>query len=173
MIVDLRRLEETHEIRGRLAAVEDISFTDSFGEACTIECHVDVSYERSGGAFFFHGRLEGEFKTLCHLCLEEASCPVTGEFDVVVKKRGDRRAEIEDEEETPEDLIELSINEHEVSFDQLIYENLIVNIPMQVVCKDDCKGLCPQCGVNRNKESCDCTEATDPRWDALRKQNNE
>lgn len=173
MLVDLRRLEETYETRGRLSADEDIPFTDTFGDERVISCHVDLSYDRSGGAFFFRGKLDGEFKTRCHLCLDDVSCSVSGDFDVVVKKTGDRRSQPDDTDDANDDLIELSLNEYEVSFDQHIYENLIVNIPMQVLCREDCKGLCPQCGVNRNKEACKCVEKTDPRWDALRKPKNE
>jgi uncharacterized protein len=44
---------------------------------------------------------------------------------------------------------------------------------MQILCRDDCKGLCPQCGVNRNHKSCECGGTSDPRWDALRKLKNE
>jgi uncharacterized protein len=173
MNVDLRRLEEAHETRGRLSAEEDIPFTDTFGDERILSCRVDLSYERTGGAFFFHAELTGEFQTRCHLCLGEASCRVSGDFDVVVKKKGGRRAETDEADDVSENLIELSVNEHEVSFDQHIYENLLVNIPMQVLCREDCKGLCSQCGINRNTESCKCVETTDTRWDALRKLKNE
>jgi uncharacterized metal-binding protein YceD (DUF177 family) len=173
MQVDLRRLEETHEVRGRLTAEEDIPFTDTFGDDRVIGCRVELSYERGGGAFFFHGELDGEFQTQCHQCLTDVTCRVSGDFDVVVKRRGGRQAEVDEEDDASEDLVELSPTEHVVSFDQHIYENLIVNIPMQVLCREDCKGLCPQCGIDRNKESCGCGEATDPRWDALRKSKNE
>jgi uncharacterized protein len=171
MIVDLRRLEES---RGRLTADETVPFTDAFGDEHEIVCNVALDYQRSGGAFFFHGDLAAEFQTRCHLCLEDTSCRVTGDFDLVVRK-GEREAEAESGaagEET-EDLVTVSLNEYKVSLDQYIIENLIVNVPMKFLCKEDCKGLCPQCGVNRNKESCKCADAGDPRWDALRKLKNE
>lgn len=42
-------------------------------------------------------------------------------------------------------------------------------VPATIVCREDCAGLCPTCGVNRNTTSCDCVvDTTDPRWDALR-----
>jgi uncharacterized protein len=41
---------------------------------------------------------------------------------------------------------------------------------MQLLCKPECAGLCPQCGTNRNTKPCDCAQKfEDPRWDALKK----
>lgn len=175
MIVDLRRLDEEVESRGRLKAESTVPYRDAFDNEITIDCRVELSYERSGGAYFFHGHVEGDFQTKCHYCLTEAPARVEGKFDVVVKKSGGKKTggETETDGDEPEDLITLGMNEYEVSFDNHISENLIVNIPMQILCRDDCKGLCPRCGVNRNHKSCDCGKTTDPRWDALRKLKNE
>jgi uncharacterized protein len=175
MIVDLRRLDEEIESRGRLASEPTVPYRDAFDNEINIRCRVELTYERSGGAYFFHGHVEGDFQTQCHYCLSKVPASVAGDFDVVVKKSGGKKTEGETDpdSEGPEDLITLGLNEYEVSFDKHISENLIVNIPMQILCSDDCKGLCPQCGVNRNHESCKCGETTDPRWDALRKLKNE
>ena len=46
--------------------------------------------------------------------------------------------------------------------------DILLNLPSKLLCREDCKGLCPQCGQNRNHGSCSCTEKTvDPRWAAL------
>ena len=53
---------------------------------------------------------------------------------------------------------------------EMMIEDLILNLPMQVVCSEDCKGICPKCGVNLNEQSCTCEEeAIDPRMEALKK----
>ena len=50
-----------------------------------------------------------------------------------------------------------------------IREDLFLDAPEWVVCRSDCKGLCPRCGTNRNQNTCDCTlKEPDPRWEALR-----
>ena len=177
MKVDLRRLSEELEARGVATAEETIKITDSFGNERTVDCLSELSWERRGGAFFFHGELSGELYTSCHLCLEDATAPMKGEFDVVLRRGVDREAGREagrDEtvEETP-DLVTLAANEHEFSFDPYIAENLTINIPMQIVCREGCKGLCPQCGINRNESPCECADTTDSRWDTLRKLKNE
>jgi uncharacterized protein len=172
MKIDLRRLEEERDGRGVLTAQQSFEVTDAFDAKRTVDCRIELTWERRGGAIFFHGRLAGELPTQCHLCLEDVTTPVEGEFDVVLRKGGLRDSYDEAEGEAQE-LVTLAPNQHEFSFDQYIIENLIVGIPMKVYCRENCKGLCPQCGINRNTSSCDCTEAGDSRWDKLRKLKND
>lgn len=46
-------------------------------------------------------------------------------------------------------------------------EQVLIDLPMKLLCSDGCRGLCPQCGENRNRHSCDCEPAGDPRLSAL------
>jgi len=55
-----------------------------------------------------------------------------------------------------------------------LIENLLLAIPMKIVCSEDCKGLCLNCGMNLNKDSCNCKKTVvDPRWAGLEKLRNE
>lgn len=173
MKINLRRLEEAGDGRGVLTAHEGVAVADAFEDERHIDCRVELTWERRGGAFFFHGDLNGELPTKCHRCLEEVPTPVRGEFDVVVRRGGIRGTRGEEGDDDAQDLVTLSPGQYEFSFDQYIIENLIVNIPMQILCKEDCKGICQQCGTNRNEASCDCTDQPDPRWDSLRKLKND
>jgi len=48
--------------------------------------------------------------------------------------------------------------------DQLVCDELILNLPMKVLCSEDCKGICNRCGTNLNHETCDCdVRSLDPR----------
>ena len=50
----------------------------------------------------------------------------------------------------------------------MVRELILLEVPETPLCREDCAGLCPQCGVDRNTVDCDCTTAApDPRWDAL------
>lgn len=56
-----------------------------------------------------------------------------------------------------------------IDFAPLVREYLLLEVPINPICRPDCKGLCPQCGINRNRESCDCVhEAIDPRLEKLK-----
>jgi uncharacterized protein len=164
MMVDLRQLEKSS---GRLSLDEQILLEDVFDKEASVKCHVELGYQRSGSGFIFHGDVSGVFHTSCHRCLTKVPYNVSGEFDVVVRRGTDRIPE--GDSDSAEDYVILSLNEHQVSLDEYVYESVIVNIPMRIVCTDDCRGLCPSCGIDRNQKSCACEDVPDSRWDALRK----
>ncbi|HKJ02985.1 MAG TPA: DUF177 domain-containing protein, partial [Longimicrobiales bacterium] len=57
----------------------------------------------------------------------------------------------------------------ELDLSDSVREEILLAVDLFVVCDPECRGLCPQCGVNRNVETCSCTtDESDPRWDALR-----
>lgn len=61
-----------------------------------------------------------------------------------------------------------------VDLDELFTTDLVLDMPMKVLCRENCKGLCSQCGVNRNETSCECGQTTiDPRLAALSELLNE
>ncbi|QSQ24915.1 DUF177 domain-containing protein [Pyxidicoccus parkwayensis] len=56
-----------------------------------------------------------------------------------------------------------------IDLDPIVREQLLLALPMNVVCREDCKGLCPQCGINRNEATCSCeTKPVDPRLAPLK-----
>lgn len=70
----------------------------------------------------------------------------------------------------PEDAEDAALidSNHILDLTGITNEYVITNLPMKPLCKFDCKGLCQECGANRNLETCDCAnEAMDPRWRAL------
>lgn len=61
------------------------------------------------------------------------------------------------------------INEGFLIFDDMIMDNLILSMPVRLLCNDECKGLCHNCGVNLNKVDCDCEKETvNPKFAALK-----
>ena len=66
-----------------------------------------------------------------------------------------------------EDLI--VVPEERLDLDGLLTEDILLDMPSKFLCKPDCKGLCPVCGKNRNREDCSCQrQEGDPRLAALR-----
>ncbi len=60
------------------------------------------------------------------------------------------------------------VDGHQLDVDRLAYEEMLVVWPMHVLCKEDCKGLCSQCGANLNKKACSCEKkVVDPRMAAF------
>lgn len=94
----------------------------------------------------------------CDRCLD----PVKVDFDLDMVRTIDfNETEEEHEEELDEQPYVQGFN---LDVDQLVCDELILNLPMKVLCSEDCKGICNRCGTNLNHETCDCdTRPLDPR----------
>ncbi len=76
----------------------------------------------------------------------------------------------EKESELREQDLDVSIFDgRKIDLSELVREQIILNLPEQIFCSEDCKGLCAKCGANRNLIDCNCEEKEiDPRWAALK-----
>ncbi len=115
------------------------------------------------------GRLGTEVKLVCARCLEPVRQVVDRVFDLFYHPIAD--CPNEEELHVPKGEEELGFYQGEgLLLEDVAKEQVILALPMRTLCRDDCRGLCPQCGCNRNRESCGCAEkAADPRWEALKK----
>ncbi len=69
----------------------------------------------------------------------------------------------------PGDLTQSFYEGTEIDLTPLMYEQIMLALPTRPLCGEECRGLCPQCGINRNTGQCACVaEAGDPRWSVLR-----
>lgn len=98
----------------------------------------------------------------CSRCLSEVEVPIAYDF----KRKVDLR---QTEEERINDLDESSfLTGTDLDVDRLIYLEVLMAWPMKVLCKEDCKGICPNCGQNLNEGTCSCEdEPKDPRMAAI------
>ena len=83
----------------------------------------------------------------------------------------DRKIDFNLSEEEREDLEEDSsfVDKDSLNVDALVRNELLVQWPIRVLCKDDCKGICSRCGANLNDGACSCdTAELDPRMAAIR-----
>lgn len=98
----------------------------------------------------------------CDRCLEEVSVKIPLSF----KRKLDMKLT---EEERVNDLDENAyLTGMDLDVDQLVYFEVLMNWPLKVLCKEDCKGICSQCGKNLNEGLCDCVEEPkDPRMAAI------
>jgi uncharacterized protein len=80
----------------------------------------------------------------------------------------DADADDDGDELSAGDLDVVYYDELVIPFAPLVEEQLQLELPMKALCRDDCKGLCPQCGSDRNEAPCDCAPPTDERWRSLK-----
>jgi len=121
------------------------------------------------GEVRIQGKYSVEMAAQCDRCLGRARFPLDAGFDLFYRPASD----IAGEEEISLDQGELEIGFYEdggIELEEILREQVLLALPMQRVCSDVCKGICPVCGKNRNETECDCrTESADDRWGALRK----
>lgn len=61
------------------------------------------------------------------------------------------------------------VESDELDLTKVVREQILLNLPVQVFCRDDCKGICPMCGTDLNESACNCgRDDIDPRWAALK-----
>ena len=122
----------------------------------------------SDGEVRIHGRFRVEMATQCDRCLGRARFSLDQPFDLFYRPMSD----IARDEEVEIDEGEAEIGFYEgggIELEDILREQVLLALPMQRVCSDVCKGICPVCGINRNETECGCrTESSDDRWGALR-----
>jgi uncharacterized protein len=158
MKLDVRELVEPS---GRFAGEEAVTVDDPVAGEIAVPCRVEVEY-RNHGIVYLSGTVAATLLTQCHRCLDPVRRDLTGDFELMVR-RGD------DVSEEGDDVVTLGPHEYEVDLGPYVHEAIALSAPMVIVCREDCRGLCPSCGANRNRETCTCRPNADSRWDALRK----
>jgi uncharacterized protein len=118
---------------------------------------VDLTLERVSEGIVVRGTVTATWDAACSRCL----VPVGGELEVSVGELYERQPlEGETYLLSDDDVIDL---------EPLIRDALLLELPGVPLCRSECLGLCPTCGVDHNFTSCDCdTTEPDPRWAALR-----
>jgi len=123
----------------------------------------------SAGQVLARGSFSTEIAHRCRRCLQEVEVRVREDVDLVWSVPD----ELSEEEEDGE-IRHLDPSSNELDLKEALREEVLLATPRFVLCREECGGLCPQCGINRNEETCECTlEEPDPRWDALRALENE
>ncbi|NLP43277.1 MAG: DUF177 domain-containing protein [Peptococcaceae bacterium] len=151
---------------------QDFSFSEVFpsleigGEEYVFEEPVNVNLNviNTGKSLLVRGNISSVLKVNCSRCLKEMAYKLNLKFD-------DEWIPSEYAKQGDEDNA-LIFDNDEFSIDSRIIEHILVSLPMRFVCSEECKGLCPVCGVDKNENNCTCSdEVIDPRLEILSKWN--
>lgn len=115
------------------------------------------SIRNTAGVVYSDASLTAELHTVCDRC----ACDVVRTLKVPLVHTFVTEVENDDTDDfiiLPDMVLDL---------DALAGEDLMLDLPSKVLCKEDCKGLCPQCGKNLNDGPCDCKAPVDPRLAGL------
>jgi uncharacterized protein len=120
------------------------------------------------GEIRIQGHLTVDMEADCDRCLEPARMAVDSDFELFYTPVTEAVAN----EEVAIDASEAEIGFYEgdgIELNDVLREHVLLALPMQRVCRQDCKGICPACGQNRNLKDCGCQAVPlDDRWEALK-----
>jgi uncharacterized protein len=114
------------------------------------------------------GKLSTNLELACARCLEPVAQEVKWSFDLLYRPQG---------VDAGKEELSVTAAEAEVSYYQgegllledVLREQVLLAAPLKVLCRENCKGLCPHCGKDLNKEQCSCADSVEnPRWAALK-----
>jgi uncharacterized protein len=115
------------------------------------------------------GTVKTQLELACSRCLEPFELPVDRAFDLRFLPAGasepERDADEDDEIEVEEDDVAMTFyRDDQIDLNEVLLEQFYLALPMKPLCSPACKGICPQCGTNRNTAPCDCN----PQWEDTR-----
>jgi uncharacterized protein len=123
----------------------------------------DLVARSVGDGVLVRGRLKAEVETECRRCLVPTTHRVNDTVDMLFDVLG------EDEEGMEGEVYPLPVRGTELDLTEAVREQLLLRVPDYALCREGCRGLCPQCGTNLNEGACDCVpEAPPSPWDALK-----
>lgn len=150
--------------------IEDI-VTDikNIGFSFVDDARIQLEIFRTGRDIFVRGLTTTTIKISCIRCLDDFDFPLKAEFRYVLCP-SEKRELSPEIEVNKEDLDVLYYQGDSIDIVPLIREQILLNIPSYPLCRESCKGICPQCGSNLNQSPCQCDkqEATISKFEALK-----
>lgn len=126
---------------------------------------VYATLEKTNRQLYLHAEVKTGGIFTCDRCLDDFRREVICTFSIVYVS--DDRTDVELE---GEDVQVISPDTNLLDIGEDVRQYVILVLPQKLLCKDECAGLCPSCGRNLNKGSCECVrEEIDPRWEGLKK----
>ncbi|MGF7185125.1 uncharacterized protein GGQ84_001211 [Desulfitispora alkaliphila] len=146
----------------------DVQINELIDEGETINLSdnlkINLLAKNTGSEILVSGKIETALKMMCGRCLTETDCPIDIDFEEIFVHKS--KAEYIDNSD--DDIIFFEGNN--IHLDQIVAKNIILNMPIRTFCDEECKGICPQCGINLNEEKCSCVQDNiDPRMEVLKK----
>src|SRR5215472_606906 len=163
--IDAKFLEDALAHRG-----EETGFRAVHG------ARLKATLRKVSGGVMLTGQFQADVSAPCKRCLAEvgASLPVSFQLNLMPRARADdeESGELEaDERAERAGSFRLEEADREwfdgktIQLDPILREQVLLALPMNLVCTESCRGLCPVCGNNLNEKQCECQrEAMDPRW---------
>ncbi len=140
--------------------VEKLGFSDQFFGLVDVVCRMDKSIHQ----IVIDCNINVNSKTICDRCTSEFISKISTQFQMtyIFSKEHHLSDEL--------NFRFLSTEDDKIDIGKDVKEYIQLAVPMKKLCKDDCEGLCPKCGINLNEKHCDCkSETSNDVWEPLKK----
>lgn len=145
------------------AAAGDIGLSDAFRG----DVSVSVNLDRRGRQFLVAADIRARGVFLCDRCLREVEQEVPSQFSTLFVPEGFTP---QSEGETGDEVRTIPAESQVIELDEDVRQAVELAVPIKMLCREECKGLCRTCGADLNETTCACdSEETDPRWEPLKK----
>lgn len=118
----------------------------------------DVVFTNAGDGILVTGLVRAVVTGTCDRCLDQATLDISGEIEEYYL------FEAPEDQEAYEDGFELIGEDRLIDLAGPINDAVVMDVPYVVLCQPDCRGLCPTCGANLNRDQCDCAERAEQDW---------
>ena len=163
-------LEKLGGGRGDFAHVYQPDELDPLDERVSLAGPAEVKgrVRRTGVAVAVDGHIDTQVKVECDRCLKPVELPVSADFALEYITGSDY--ESSSAAALSEEEMSVSVFDGQsIDVDEIVNEQILLAVPARTLCREDCKGICPECGIDLNTGQCNCaSQDVDPRWAALK-----
>lgn len=157
MIIDLRTIAEEPKSFSISLERDWWSSQENDDQVLGLEppLKADIEIYRAGDKFVLEGRFEGRVIAQCDRCLEPFELDSRSHFEAFFS------LPVNDPSQRERELAEADmevdyIRGEEIDLNEILREQIYLSLPVKLICRPDCRGLCPQCGINLNEAQCRC-----------------
>ena len=167
MRIELEKLEGSKGEFAHVYQPEELNPVDE-RVRLTEPAAVNGKIRLAGNEVFVNGHIETRAQVECDRCLRPVQLPVNADF--ALEYIPDSEYESSEVAELTEAEMSVAVFDGQaIDVDEIVKEQILLAVPTRMLCREDCKGICPECGTDRNSGECNCvTKEIDPRWAALK-----
>jgi uncharacterized protein len=167
MRIELENLEGGKGGFAHVYQPDDLNPVDD-GVSLIAPAAVNGRVRLSGHEVFVNGHVDTRARVECDRCLKPLELPVSADFSLEYITGSDYESS-QAAELTEAEMSVAVFDGEAIDVDEVVKEQILLAVPARMLSREDCKGICPECGADRNTGECCCVaKDIDPRWAALK-----
>jgi uncharacterized protein len=157
LVIRLSEIDDTFIARGSMEASRFNEVEDRSARVITPVAY-ELTVRKFDNLVTVQGSVECTMSITCSRCLDDFTLGLKAFLDIKLTPRT-KTPRVSEVELRLDDMDVYYYEGDEIDLDPFIYEEVLLNVPLRPVCTEDCKGICPVCGRNKNVEDCQCDAA--------------